>query len=107
MLYMPLQFKQYEIVGLLDTGAVQNTFSENEFRKKTDGLPGCITARIASTHVQNPNGQRQFCPSLKTSHTKISNCRRKIRGNFHGLTNDGKNLDWNDFSQKTFSDTRY
>ena len=33
MLYPPLQFREYETQGLLDTGAIQSAMSENEFRR--------------------------------------------------------------------------
>ena len=33
MLYVPLQFREYENEGLLDTGAIQSAMSENELRR--------------------------------------------------------------------------
>ena len=39
MLYVPLQFREYENQGLLDTGAIQSTMSENELRRILQAHP--------------------------------------------------------------------
>ena len=39
MLYVPLQFREYENYGLLDTGAIQSAMSENELRRILQAHP--------------------------------------------------------------------
>ena len=39
MLYVPLQFREYENQGLLDTGAIQSATSENELRRILQAHP--------------------------------------------------------------------
>ena len=39
MLYVPLQFREYENEGLLDTGAIQSAMSENELRRILQAHP--------------------------------------------------------------------
>ena len=39
MLYVPLQFRAYENLGLLDTGAIQSAMSENELRRILQAHP--------------------------------------------------------------------
>ena len=42
MLYVPLQFRQYENHGLLDTGAIQSAMSEDELRRITAAHPAAL-----------------------------------------------------------------
>ena len=42
MLYVPLQFRQYENHGLLDTGAIQSAMSEDELRRITAANPAAL-----------------------------------------------------------------
>ena len=53
MLYVSIQFREYEIFGVLDTGAIQSALSEAELKPSCPG-------------VQSPNLQRQHHASEKT-----------------------------------------
>ena len=42
MLYVPLQFRDYENQGLLDTGAIQSAMSEDKLRRKATAHPAAL-----------------------------------------------------------------
>ena len=46
MLYVPLQFNQYENHALLDTGAIQSAMSEAELRKISTAQPEAILQEL-------------------------------------------------------------
>ena len=51
MLYVPLQFREYENFGVLDTGAIQSALSEAELRRILTAHPA-----VPEFKVQIPNG---------------------------------------------------
>ena len=85
MLYEPLQFREYEKFGLLDTGAVQSAQSEAELRRFFSAHPAALLQE-PRTRVQSPNRQRQHCSSVTT----ILHWRQSLRRNIHGPPNYGK-----------------
>ena len=58
MLFVPLQFNNYENQGLLDTGAVQSALSEAELRKITAAHPEAVLDELPPPNfkVQIANG---------------------------------------------------
>ena len=58
MLFVPLQFNNYENQGLLDTGAVQSALSETELRKITAAHPEAVLDELPppNFNVQIANG---------------------------------------------------
>ena len=58
MLYVPLQFRQYENHGLLDTGAIRSAMSENELRRILSAHPAALLEEYPAPDfkVQIANG---------------------------------------------------
>ena len=58
MLYVPLQFREYENFGLLDTGAIQSALSEAELRRILTAHPAALPQEHPAPEfkVQNANG---------------------------------------------------
>ena len=46
MLYVPLQFREYENFGLLDTGAIQSTLSKAELRRILSAHPAALLQEL-------------------------------------------------------------
>ena len=46
MLYVPLQFREYENFGLLDTGAIQSALSEAEVRRILSAHPAALLQEL-------------------------------------------------------------
>ena len=59
MLYVPLQFRQYEIHGLLDTGAIRSAMSEDELRRILSAHPAALLEEYTAPvfKVQTANGR--------------------------------------------------
>ena len=58
MLYVPLQFREYENFGLLDTGAIQSALSEAELRRILTAHPAALLQELPAPEfkVQIANG---------------------------------------------------
>ena len=58
MLYVPLQFRQYENHGLLDTGAIRSAMSEDELRRIQSAHPAALLEEYPAPDfkVQIANG---------------------------------------------------
>ena len=58
MLYVPLQFPDYENQGLLDNGVIQSAMSENELHRKTTAHPAALLKEYPAPDfkVQIANG---------------------------------------------------
>ena len=58
MLYVPLQFREYENFGLLDTGAIQSALSEAELRRILSAHPAALLQELLAPEfkVQIANG---------------------------------------------------
>ena len=58
MLYVPLQFREYENFGLLDTGAIQSALSEAELRRILAAHPAALLQELPTPEfkVQIANG---------------------------------------------------
>ena len=58
MLYVPLQFRQYENHGLLDTGAIRSAMSEDELRRILSAQPAALLDEYPAPdfEVQFANG---------------------------------------------------
>ena len=81
MLYVPLQFHEYENFGLLDTGAIQSALSEAELRRVLSAHPAALLQELPAPEfkVQIANGS--IVPVRKQV---------LLRKNIHGSPNHGK-----------------
>ena len=52
MLYIPLQFKMYEVEALLDTGAVQSALSLNEIQRISLIDPNAILEELPHLNLK-------------------------------------------------------
>ena len=62
MLYVPLQFREYENEGLLDTGAIQSAMSENELRRILQAHPAAQLEEYPAPDFKVQIPHRKHCP---------------------------------------------
>ena len=65
MLYVPLQFRENEIFGLLDTGAIQSALSEAELRRILSALPAALLRELPAPEIKVQNANRNIVPVRK------------------------------------------
>ena len=65
MLFVPLQFNNYENQGLLDTGAVQSALSEAELRKITAAHPEAVLDELKPPNFKVQIANDIFVPIRK------------------------------------------
>ena len=69
MLYVPLQFREYENHGLLDTGAIRSVMSEDELRRILSAHPAALLEEYPA--LQSPNRKRKHRPGPETGTTSL------------------------------------
>ena len=65
MLCVPLQFRENEIFGLLDTGAIQSALSEAELRRILSALPAALLRELPAPEIKVQNANRNIVPVRK------------------------------------------
>ena len=105
-LYVPLQFRDYENYGLLDTGAIQSAMSENELRRILQANPDAQLEeyRAPDFKVQIANCKWKYRTSTKANPSPVLYCGESVRGDIHDFAYNGQYPDWNVLLQKLLCD---
>ena len=99
LLYVPLQFREPENFGLLDTGAIQSALTEAELRRNLSAIQPPFS-KNSLPGVQSPNCQWQHRSSEGGSLVTILYRQQSLRRDIHGSPDNGERTHWNSVLQE-------